>query len=147
MSKRTALLVGASAVLLGLGAWFLLGSRGASSASSGTSSPTTSQTTAAAPGPGNPGAPHGTAHAINPNASVTLDPSVTQGLVDFARKPWTTVPLRKEEHARARAMMRAVAGRAIDLEKAHARKSNRFRRTSYTQDVTSDTPIRLGDRW
>lgn len=143
--KRPPLVIAGLVVLLGLGAWWLFG-RTSPSSSDKASAPDTPS--AQSPSQFRPVDPTKPARGpISVEGKVTVAPEVTQGLVDFSRKPWTTVPLRTEERDRARAMMRSVASRAIDLAKASARKSKSFKRTSYTQDVGADAPMHLGDRW
>jgi hypothetical protein len=145
MTKRAPLVLVGLAGLLALGGWWLLRARsggpggGAPGGAAAAPAAAGASTQAAA---ATAGTPSSTQHD-----KVTFAPTVTQGLVEFARKPWTKVPLAADEHGRTRARMRAIAGAAIDLQRANARKSTRFRRTSYTQDVTSDRPIHLGDRW
>ncbi len=143
MNKRALLVVSGLAVVLALGALWLVRSRDAAPRSGSTD-------TLAAGGAGATPSPGARAAAGAPTAGsdkVMLAQAVTQGLLDFARKPWTKVPLRADGHSRAAGMMRAIAGSALDLERAKARRSTRFFRTAYTDDVTSDTPIHLADRW
>src|SRR5262245_10511474 len=114
MSRR-APLVALGALLMALAGWWLFSSSPRSpSPSSSTAAPPTA--TAASP-PAPPAA--GTGAAIVPGAAkIALAPDVTRGLLEFARKPWTTVPLRSDDpgHARTRLHMRAIAGRMIDLK-------------------------------
>src|SRR5688572_23534918 len=144
MKKRAPLIVAGLVALTGLAAWWLVRSRDERVGDGVTATGAGATQAATAAG----GAPTGAAgRTTTDNSKVTLAPEVAKGLLEFARKAWTTVPIRTDGLPRTKAIMRAIAGGAIDLKSATSRRSMRFTRTAYTQDVTSETPMFLGDRW
>jgi len=146
MRKRRWLVVAGIAALAASGIIWFARTRGVR-ATNGAATSTTTQVGAGATSAPGAGSNRPMGAASMDGGKVTLSPEVAQALVEFARKAWKNVPLAADKNPRTRGIMRGIASAAIDLEHARSRMSSRFLRTSYTQDVKSDAPIYLGDRW
>jgi hypothetical protein len=73
-----------------------------------------------------------------------IDDHVHAALVDYAKRPATTIALETGEQGKT--AVRAFVSRSINLDAASQRQSTRFDRTSYTSPAARDVPMHLGDR-
>src|SRR5688500_375277 len=106
MSNRAKLLLAGVAALAAAGAWWLLSARGGAREVAGVARQDATSPTL-------PDLPAALGLAATADAKVTLAPEVARGVLGFARKRWTTLPLRLDDRGRSRAMMRAIASRMI----------------------------------